>query len=110
MDKVELMKIEETYKIEGRGLILAPSFELPPSGKWENITEQVLIQTPRGEEIIADAMFSVAHLNVKDPNVSISKRWPLIVSLNGISKENVPVGSLVFVSIETKYAVAGKKA
>ena len=110
MDRVELMKVEDTFLIESIGLVLAPSFDLPPEGKWVNINETVTIQTPEGKDISAEALFSVAHLNIKDPTVSVSKRWPILVSLKGVSKESVPIGSTVYITQSTKQAVTGKNA
>ncbi|MBU2983986.1 hypothetical protein KO528_01365 [Saccharophagus degradans] len=110
MNKVELMQIEDTFLIKSIGLVLAPSFDLPPEGKWVNISEVVTIKTPDGNEVCADALFSVAHLNIKDPSVSVNQRWPILLSLRGIKQEAVPVGSKVYVSPSTKKAVAGGNA
>ena len=110
MDKVELMKVEDTFLIESIGLVLAPSFDLPPEGKWVNINETVTIGTPEGKAITAEALFSVAHMNIKDPAISVSKRWPILVSLKGVGKECVPVGSVVYVTQSTKQAVTGQNA
>ncbi len=110
MEKVELMRVEDTFMIESIGLVLAPSFELPPEEKWKNITEEITIQTPDGGEFSAEAFFSVAHLNIKDPIVSVSKRWPVLVSLRQTSKEKVPVGSKVYVSQAIKNAITGRNA
>ena len=110
MDRVELMKVEDTFLIKSIGLVLAPSFELPPDGRWQNIKETVLIKTPEGELTEAEALFSVAHLNIKDPSVSASKRWPILVSLKGINKESVPLGSTIYVKASTKVSITGKYA
>ena len=110
MDKVELMQVEDTFLIESIGLVLAPPFELPPEGKWTNITEEISVRTPAGAEYSANALFSVAHLNIEDPTVSASKRWPILVSLRGITKECVPVGSTIYVSRSTKQSIVGKNA
>ena len=110
MERVELMQVEDTFMIESIGLVLAPFFELPPEGKWENITDKVSIQAPDGREFLAEALFSVAHMNIKDPTVGASKRWPVLVSLRHTSKENVPVGSKVYVSQEIKNAITGRNA
>jgi hypothetical protein len=104
---LELMKIEDTFMIKSMGLVLVPSFELPLNGKWKNITEQVIIETPGGKTLNVEAFFSVAHLNIKDPTVSASKRWPILVTLRGVEKESVPVGSKIFVSPDTKKSITG---
>ncbi len=58
-DKVELMKVEDSFMIESIGLVLAPSFELPPEGKWENINEQVTIETLEGKKINTEALLAL---------------------------------------------------
>lgn len=108
MEKVELMQIEDSFMIDSIGLILIPSFDLPPEGNWKNITEEVTIRNLEGVEITAEALFSIAHLNIKDPTVNVSKRWPILISLRGICKELVPVGSTIFVSKSTREAVTGQ--
>ncbi|MEO0574348.1 MAG: hypothetical protein AAF004_02710 [Pseudomonadota bacterium] len=110
MSQVKLMKVEDTFLIDSIGLVLAPSFDRPPEGKWVNINEEVTIKTPEGTCISAEALFSVAHLNIKDPSVSVTERWPVLVSLKGVNKESVPVGSTVWVTQTTKLAVAGQNA
>lgn len=110
LDKVELMIVTDSFMIESIGLVLVPSFELPAEGKWENISEKVTIKTPNGDEILVDAFFSVAHMNIKDISVSASKRWPVLVSLRGVKKESVPIGSVVYVSKSTKKAIFGQNA
>jgi|GEM_PF-6930493 len=109
MDKVELMKIEDTFMVDGVGLVLAPSFELPAYANWKNIIEKVTIRSPEGVEFESEALFSMMHVNIKGPEVSISKRWPVVVTLRGVAKELVAVGSAVFVSKPTKQAVLGHK-
>ncbi len=110
MDKVEIMRIEGTFMVKSYGLILTPSFELLPNGKWEDINEVITIQKPDGSKIEANGLFSVAHMNIKDPSVSISKRWPILLSLKGISKEEVPIGSIVLGTQETKASIGDEIA
>ena len=110
MDKVALMEVEDTFLIESIGLMLAPSFDLPQEGKWVNINETVTIQTPEGKNLSAEALFSVAHLNIKDPSISVTKRWPILVSLKGVSKDCVPIGSTIYVTQSTKQSVVGQNA
>lgn len=102
MDRVELMKVDDVFMIERIGLVVSPSFDLPVAGGRVNINETVMIKTPDGKEVLVEALFSVAHLKIHDPSVSVKKRWPVFVSLKGVAKENVPVGSSVYVSQSTK--------
>ncbi len=102
MEKVELMRVQDTFYIESIGLVLAPSFELPKNGNWVNIREEVTIKTPNGKEMNVKALFSLTHLNIKDPEVNVSKRWPVILSLFDVEKKDIPVGSTVYVDKSTK--------
>lgn len=110
MDKVKLMTIEGTIMLPGNRLVLTPTFDLPSEDAWQNINERVVIQNPEGMELETEALLSVAHLNIRDPLVSFSKRWQIFISLSGIEKESVAVGSTVFVSPSTKKAVKGQPA
>ena len=104
------MRIEDTFFIKSFGLVLTPSFDLPSEKKWVNISEIVTIETPDGKEVCAEALFSVAHLNIKDPSASVNKRWPILIALHGIKQGAVPVGSKVYVTPLTKKTVIGSNA
>ena len=110
MEKVELMSIQDTFYIKSIGLVLVPSFELPKNGNWVNIREEVTIKTPNGKEMNVEAQFSLSHLNIKDPEVNVSKRWPVILSLLGVEKQDIPLGSTVYVNTSTKSALLASNA
>lgn len=94
MDSVELLKVEDTFLIKGRGLILVPSFAVPDG--WVNRIENVIIVKPDGSQLQCMAQFNLSHFNMADPTASIEQRWQVVVILPDQSKEDIPVGSTVF--------------
>ncbi len=71
-------------------------------GKWQDFDTQVLVITPNGEQKEFQARFSRWHFNFTDPGVDINRRWRIVVSLPSVSKEDVPVGSKVWVTRDIK--------
>ena len=106
MSLVELMTISETFKLEGRGIVLAPSFFPHPHGRWKNRIETVVIQFPDGSATETQARFELNHLNIPDPNVPIELRWQVVVTLPDHT-EKPPVGSNILVSPEARDALIG---
>lgn len=102
MNHVELMTVEDTFMIESIGLILAPPFEVPPTGRWENIRDELTVEISGGESLAVNGLFRLTHFNVKDPSESASKYWKVQLVLQGLSKEQVPIGSIVFGTQELK--------
>lgn len=110
MQRFELMVVEDAFDIKSVGVLLSPSFDLPPHGKWQTFNETVSIQLPNGELIEADARFSAIHLNISDPTVGANKRWQIVASFKNLTKNEVPVGSKVFVSSKAMEAIKGVRA
>lgn len=110
MWRVALITVESTFGSAGadhaerRWLIIHPDLSVPPAG-WNQRTETVTILTPEGREFEATATFCLSHINIKDPRVSIDQRWRVIVCLEGMTSDSVPVGSKIFVSRETREAL-----
>ena len=103
MQRVELFTVQERFQISW-GLTLVPDFPVP-GGRWRNREELVLVVTPEGQEVEAPAQFNMVHFNIRDPEASIDRRWRVVVSLPSGQKEQIPIGSKVFVSPEVKNAV-----
>ena len=110
VERVALITVESTFSSasaghsDGRRLIIHPDLSVPPAG-WNERTETVTILTPEGREFEATATFCLSHINIKDPRVSIDQRWRVIVCLQGMTSDSVPVGSKIFVSRETRDAL-----
>jgi hypothetical protein len=103
MSQIELLTVEDSFQITGRGVIVIPDFSVPNG--WKNRTESVTVAKPDGLELEAKAQFNMAHFNIPDPQVSIDRRWRIVVMLVDRSKDEVPVGSRILVSPEVREAI-----
>ena len=104
MERVELLSVEERFQLSRIGLVVVPDFSVP-SGRWKNFSETVVVVRPDGHEFEATAQFNMSHFNIPDLNVSVDRRWRVVVSLPDGKKEDVPIGSKILVSRETRNAV-----
>jgi hypothetical protein len=101
-----LLTVEERFQLSDIGLTLAPDFPVP-HGKWRNLQETVRLSDPSGKELQAVAQFNITHFNIPDPSTSLNQRWRILVTLPGLTKEHVPIGSKLFVSSEIRDAIFG---
>jgi len=108
MKRIELLTVEDAFPLSnGRGmsmLIITPDFSVPKAG-WKERMEAVTIVKPDGGEIEATATISLSHFNIRDPDVSIDRRWRVTILFANRTKEDVPAGSRIFVSRETGNAL-----
>lgn len=81
--------VEDTFDIKGRGLIIAPSF--PVSEYKFNTEEKVRIETPNGNVIFCSAYFQVPFQSPRPKIISFC------CALLKASKEQVPIGSKIFI-------------
>jgi len=112
MKRVELIIVKDTFWLIQSGvqmLTLHPDFAVPTGG-WKKVTEKVMIVRPDGCNIEATAEITMQHFNIRDPNVSIDKRWRVGLYLTDAKKDDVPIGSKILVSQEIKDALHPKDA
>ena len=88
-------------------LIVEPRLSVPPGG-WKERTETVVILRPDGSELESTAQISLSHLNIRDPHVSIDQSWRVTISFQGMTSDDVPDGSKILVSRETRDALLPK--
>jgi hypothetical protein len=105
MKRVELLTVEDSFQITGRGVVVIPDFSVPNG--WKNRTEVVVVRKPDGQQYEATAQLSMTHFNISDPDVSIDKRWRVVVLLPDRKKEELPIGSKILVSEKVKDAILG---
>lgn len=101
MDLVELLTVKDHFALSGRGLVVIPDFPLP-NGQWKGLSAQVVVVRPDGSELKVNAQIEPSHFNIRDPDVSAAKRWRVVVSLQGVTKDGVPIGSRLMVSRELR--------
>lgn len=94
-----LMTITDRFQIEHLGLVLAPDFSVP-DGKWSDQTHRITLESPDGHRFEVDAVFGLSHFNIRDPDVSLDRRWRVTVRMPESLKEQIPVGTKVFASRE----------
>jgi hypothetical protein len=104
-DLVELLNVEDSLNISGRGLIIFPDFSVPNG--WTNRTDSVVLVKLDGEEITTKAHFNVAHFNYSGPFDKdwIDKRWRIVVQLPDWPSGKLQVGTKLFVSAAVRDAI-----
>lgn len=105
---VELLTVEDSFQISGRGVVVVPDFPLPEG--WEDRRGMIVVVTPDGRQYDATARFSRSHFEIRDPNVAADKRWRVVVLLPDGKKEDLPVGSRILVSREVRDALVPSSA
>ncbi len=106
MERFELVTVEYTFWIDRnavRMLIIHPDFYF--KGGWQSRTETVVVRRPDGREFEATAQMELTHVNIRDPHVSMDKRWRVTMWLTNATKDDVPVGSKVLVSQQLRDAL-----
>jgi len=98
-DQLELLTVEEVFMIANLGLMVAPDFPVP-NHSWSPSMENVTIVLPDATQVHAEAQFARSHFNITDPSVSLDRRWRVTVCILNIDKDNVPLGSRLFVRAE----------
>src|SRR5579871_3365049 len=108
MDQVELLTVENSFEISGRGIVLTPDFSVPE--RWRDRVDSVIVATPDGQEIVTEARFNLTHFSLSDPKAPVEKRWRVVVTLPNCRKEQVAVGSKLLVPGEVRRAILPETA
>jgi hypothetical protein len=89
-DKIKLLTVEDAFFIEGRGVLV-----LPMITDYSGPTSfSVVLRKPNGDETLAQANLDVPRLKHRgDPH-------PFACALAGLSKEDVPIGTEIWISYE----------
>jgi hypothetical protein len=89
-ENTKLLTVEDTFLIEGRGVVVMPMIT-DYSGP---MSFSVTLRKPNGEEILAQAHLDIPRLN------SAREPYPFACSLAGMSKQDVPIGTEIWISHE----------
>ncbi|HYT58887.1 MAG TPA: hypothetical protein VEL06_01875, partial [Haliangiales bacterium] len=73
-------------------MIVHPDLSVPPAG-WKERRETVAVLRPDGREFEATAQSSLSHFNIREPDVSIDRRWRVTILFQGMASGEVPDGS-----------------
>jgi hypothetical protein len=102
MKRTSLLTVVDHFQISGIGLVVMPDFSVPDD--WRNVEETVLVETPTGRLALL-AQFSQTHCKSLDIAAPLDRRWRVVMSFPTATKEQVPVGSVVHVSQQTRNAL-----
>lgn len=84
-----ILKVDDTFEIEKRGIIVVPDLS---SDKYRfDQKEQIKIIKPDGTELNCEASFQISFV---DP---VPKQLKYTCLIHGILKNDVPIGSKIFV-------------
>lgn len=115
MERFALITVEKTFCIRSdvypqrSVLVVDPRLPVPPDG-WKERTETVSVLPPEGPELEAPAKFSLSHLNIRTTEREFVKYepWRVTILFEGLTSDDVPNGSRIFVSQEIKDALFPK--
>jgi hypothetical protein len=112
MEHVPLITVERTTYLhsdthpERSVLVIEPRLRVPCNG-WKNRAEPVLVLRPDGHGFEATAQISMSHLNIKmsERDDTMDQRWRVSVWFYGLTGDDIPDGSKILVSRETRDAL-----
>jgi len=112
MERVLLITVERTSCLRSethpeRGvLVVEPRLRVPRDG-WKERTEAVLVLRPDGHELEATAQISLSHLNIRmsERDDTVDQRWRVSVWFYGLTGDDIPDGSKILVSRDTRDAL-----
>jgi hypothetical protein len=86
-ENFKLLTVEETFLIEGRGVVA-----LPPISDFNGLMSfSVVLQKPSGEAITVQAELDSIRLNPPRPD------HPFAICFKGLSKQDVPIGTEIWI-------------
>ena len=89
-ENIKLLTVEDAFLIEGRGVLV-----LPMITDYSGPTSfSVVLRKPTGEELSAQAHLDIPRIN------SAREPYPFACSLTGMSKQDVPIGTEIWISHE----------
>lgn len=83
-----LLQVQDTFQVTGRGLVVVPDIPVAPG--FANFTDTVAVEPPASEPFQASADFFLSHFSPGG--------FKLLITLPGLSKGSLPIGSGIFVS------------
>lgn len=80
VDMYELLAVEDSFVICGRGVVLIPDFSVPHDG-WKAREEVVQVEMPDGTSHKTKAYIDWAHFSLTDPNATPDQKNRVVVRL-----------------------------
>jgi hypothetical protein len=85
--KKKLLTVEDTFSIEGRGVLVLPMF----TDYTGPMSFSAVLRKPSGDETTVRAHLDFPRINPP------RKPYPIVCSLEGVSKQDVPVGTEIWI-------------
>jgi hypothetical protein len=102
-----LCQVEERRQIAGRGLTILPNFSAAKADALTDYKTSIEVETANGKRRTFEAHFMTEHFSYSDPSVPIDKRWRIVLYIPKAKKEEVPIGSKLFVSLTDYSKISG---
>jgi hypothetical protein len=94
MSRRILLVVSERFQLADGRLVLAPDFPRVQELDISKLPARAEVITPEGKTVTCEVIICLTHFN----NVTdADRRWRYVAELHGISKDDVPVGSSVYV-------------
>jgi len=94
----ELINVEDSFVIEGRGVVLLPDFPIPQNG-WKAREEVVTVEMPDGTSHETRACIDWTNFSLTDPNATQDQKNRVVVRLVE-EVDKIPSGTRIFASTE----------
>ena len=104
--KIELLRVKDVFDLSNLGLVCAPFLQPAPQTPFKNFSAIVTVQPPDDPPFEVKASFNLTHFKIPELAAPVEKRWQVVTCLGEISKDSVPIGSIIFCDSETKVRLA----
>jgi hypothetical protein len=99
-----LLTVEDSFLINGRGLVVVPPIDLPLEPlRFKPFSDELRIERPDGTEMQALVKFAIEHLSL----VGGGSTWHITAMIPSETKESIPIGSRLFAHEETMKKLKG---
>jgi hypothetical protein len=105
MKYVQLLTVEDSFQITGQGLLVVPHLPPPRNIGVKPFRRRVRVEQPDGTMLEQEAFFALIHLSLTGGG----SKWATVVMFPTASKQDVPVGSRIWVDAETLAALPPKE-
>jgi len=98
-----LLTVEDTFLIDGRGLVVVPPIDLPPEPlRLTPFSDELRIERPDGTEMQALVKFASEHFSLRGGG----SKWHVTPMIPDGTRESIPIDSRLFVGSVPKIVKA----
>jgi hypothetical protein len=102
---VRLIKVEDHFLIEGRGLLVAPLIDLPEACRnFKPFSTEIMVKRPNQSHEIFTVKFQFVHISL----IGGGCKWEIAVMMPDATKDTVPIGSTLFINEEDNKKLKGE--